>query len=105
MLAPKLEAMSNELSEVEFYKINVDNVEVGEISQLAKSNIEVLPTFIICQVNGELTNYNFYSLYLYSHLKLAKQSRCAQAQTWPMYALRSINGWSSDMVSMGFCFL
>ena len=57
MLAPKLEALSNELSSVEFYKINVGEVEVGDISQLAQFKIEVLPTFIICKVNGNTKEF------------------------------------------------
>ena len=43
--------ISNELTDVSFFKVNIEQVEVDDIQQLDKHKIDVLPTFVLCK-NG-----------------------------------------------------
>ena len=43
--------ISNELTDVSFFKVNIEEVEVDDIQQLDKHKIDVLPTFVLCK-NG-----------------------------------------------------
>ena len=45
--------ISDELADVSFFKVNIDEVEIADIQQLDKHKIDVLPTFVLCK-NGHV---------------------------------------------------